>query len=129
MKGNARRLVYFANLLLTSGVVVVVTNCGGGERPAVSSDLIYDASSAPTAPTSDGGTSAVVVSGYDSAAGILFGDNGFTNCGTQAPDKVISLKNTTADIVNFEARLTSGNNYYKISPQSGGVPTKGQATI
>jgi hypothetical protein len=126
MKVGARRLVYFVNFLAASGAVAALANCGGGERPQVSDTPVPDASKPP--PLEAGAS--VTISGFDPQGGILFGDNGFVSCGTQASEKVITLKNNTSDVVNFTASLTSGDKFYKLNPPSGGgIPLHGQATI
>lgn len=121
MKG---RLVSVATLVVVSGALAALVNCGGGERPLVTEDLSPDAGGS----TGDG-TSGVTVNGFDPAKGIVFGDDGFVNCGAQAPDKIVTLKNTTGDVVNYKAKMTSGAELYKLSPEEGGVPARGEVGI
>lgn len=131
MKGSARGLVYFGNLVIASGVVGLITNCGGGERPQVSEIPTVDGSASSS---SSGGTgvSSVTASGFNEKDGtryINFGDDGFTNCNAQAPEKVVALKNNTGDVINFTAKLTEGSENYSLGQESGGIPIRGQATI
>ena len=122
MKG---RLVSVATLVVVSGALTALVNCGGGERPLVSDDLAPDAGGGPTGD----GSPAVTITGFDPAKGIVFGDDGFVNCGAQAPDKVVTLKNTSGEVVNYKAKMTSGAALYKLSPEEGGVPARGEVGI
>ena len=67
----------------------------------------------------------VTFSGYDPQTGILFGENGFVNCGSQASDKTIILKNPSSEVAT-PSRLARAS----ASPPTGrvrcGTPTPGR---
>lgn len=126
MKSSVRLLVCCAQVIVVSGAAIALANCGGGERPLVNDYPTVDASGDTGANDTKTG---VTLSGFDPAAGIVFGDNGLVNCGSQAPDKVITLKNGSPDIVNFKAKIAAGTSYYKLSNEEGGIPARGEATL
>lgn len=128
MSGHATRLVSVAYMVVLSSAVVALVNCGGGERPEVAQDLAPDAS-AVDGGSGDDAPATVSISGFDPTAGILFGDEGLVNCGSQAPDKVLKLTNPTASAVSFTAKLTSGADLYALSSEAGEVSANGEATI
>jgi hypothetical protein len=104
-------------------------NCGGGERPPPAAD---DPVEAGPGGNQEGGNSSdlVTFSPPLTAAGILFGEEGLVNCGTQAPEKILTLKNPRpTDVISFTAKLTAGDKFFKINPKEGGIPAKGQAAI
>lgn len=126
MKGGVRLLVCCAQVVVVSGALVAVANCGGGERPLVNDFPIVDAS-IDTVPNET--PSGITLSGFDPAAGIIFGDDGLVNCGAQAPEKVITIKNGSSDNVTFKAKITAGTNYYKLSNEEGVVPGRGEGSL
>jgi hypothetical protein len=120
---GVRRLVYCVHVSLGVAAAAALANCGGGERPSAAIDNPLDAG------RDSGPAGSITITGYDVAKGILFGDEGLVNCGTQATDQAITIKNPTPDIVNYTAKLTAGADKYKVNPSTGGVPAKGQASI
>jgi hypothetical protein len=120
---GARRLVYCINVAFAAATAVALANCSGGERPPPADE------NAPDAQARDAATGPVTITGYDDKAGILFGENGFVNCGSQASDQTITLKNPNDDVVNFTAKLSVGADKFKIQPESGGVPSHGQINV
>ncbi len=124
MKG---RLVSVATLVVVSGALAALVNCGGGERPLVTEDRVPDASSETG--STDADSSGITITGFDPAAGIVFGDEGFVNCGSQAPDKIVTLKNGSSSVVTYKAKMTSGAELYSLSPEEGGIPARGETAI
>jgi hypothetical protein len=126
MRRNVR--VFGLHVVVASCVVVAVASCGGGERPPPESNVT------PAPGSSSGSTppGTELITGLEEGpegTGLYFGDKGFVNCGKQAPEKTLVLNNPTNDIINFEAKLTSGDKYYTVNPLKGGVPIRGTAVI
>jgi hypothetical protein len=122
MIGVRRLFAVAVHVSVGLGATAVLANCSGGARPPPADDEV-DASVS----VGDAGLPSIV--GYDPTQGILFGDNGFVNCGTQAGAQTITLKNPTGDTINFTANLTVGADKYKVTPPSGGVPALGSIDI
>ena len=120
MRTLADRLRVGGQGIIATFVVAALANCGGGERPAA------ETNPPPPPAIPDDGT--VTISPL-TEAGLVFGDNSFVNSGAQAQEKVVTLSNTTQNVVNFTAKLTSGTDYYKLNPEAGGIPINGKATI
>lgn len=119
---RVRRLVTVFGAITTVGVLGVVVACGGGERPDSETDT-------PITRFDAGGVTSGGVTIDVDDKGVLFGDNGLVNCGAQSPDKVVTLKNTTSDIVNFTAKLSVGDNFFTIAPAVGAIPAGATSTI
>lgn len=126
MKRSARVLVGCLNAAAVSLVVVGLVHCSGGSRPLASEDPIIDASVPDTGPVT---TSSVQLIGYDPAKGLVFGDEGFVDCGKQATDKVLTIRNTGHDTVKFTAKLTAGTDYYKLNSAEGGIAPNNEAAL
>src|SRR5687768_10637947 len=116
---SGRRRLFCIQVALGAAFVAVLANCSGGERPPPAIDNPVDGGGVIV---QGGPAGAVTIGGYDPATGIVFGDNGFVNCGAQGSDKVITLKNPSQDVVNFTAKLSAGATFYKVNPTTGGVP-------
>lgn len=114
--------VYCTHVIASSVVVAAVANCGGGERPPPESNI-------PVTTGQDAGAEKpVTMSGLENGQ-LFFGDNGLVNCGAQAAEKIITISNPTSDIVKFKAKVTSGQQFYKIVPEEGGIPARGTTGI
>ncbi len=125
-RSHVRGLVYSIQVVAVVCGVAALANCSGsGERPPAAADDPIDAAVNDSATNG----SAVTISPAVDEKGILLGDNGFVNCGAQAPEKVITLKNPRPDIINFKAAFTAGEKYFKLNPKEGGIPAKGEANI
>jgi Abnormal spindle-like microcephaly-assoc'd, ASPM-SPD-2-Hydin len=130
MKRSARRPLYVAYVVVAAGAVAALANCGGsGERPLVREDP-FDGGAMPDTGKVDKPTlGGVTISGFDPAAGILFGDDGLVNCGSQAEKKEITIANASTDIVKFNAKITAGKDLYKLNAEEGSVPARGVAAL
>ena len=58
---------------------------------------------------------------------ISFGTNGYVDCGTQASAQTINIQNTGNAAFDWSANLSSGANFYTLSPTSG-IVQPGQTT-
>lgn len=123
MKRGTRALVYCANVVTVTSVVFGLAHCSGGERPRTEDDPVVDAA------RQDAATTPIDIVGYVEDKGLVFGDDGFVNCGGQAPARELTFKNTNRDVVRFTAKMLSGADYYTINPAEGGIPANGTAQL
>jgi hypothetical protein len=117
-------------VVVGSCVVLAAASCGGGERPPPESNVTPNPDSGSSSGSLPPGTE--LITGLEEGpegTGLYFGDKGFVNCGKQAPEKTLILNNPTNDIINFEVKLTAGEEYYTVNPLKGGVPIGGTAVI
>jgi hypothetical protein len=117
----SRLVRYCGHGFAATFVIAALANCGGGERPPPEKD--------PLAPTEAPPAGDTITITPLSAEGLVFGENTFVDCGKQAPEKVLTLSNPTNDVVNFKAKLTAGQTFFKLNPEGGGIPIRGKATI
>lgn len=128
MRRNVR--VFGLPVIVASCVSVAVASCGGGERPPPESNVTPEPDPGSSSGSTPPGTE--LITGLEDGPdgkGLYFGDNGFVNCGKQAPEKTLILNNPTNDVINFEVTITSGKDYYTVNPLKGGVPIRGTAVI
>lgn len=130
-RSHARRLVTGLQVFMGAGLVAALVHCGDGDHPPAV-EYTYDAG--PIVQQDSGN---VVQAGdaisfdFDPTAGVLMGDKGFVDCGLQAPDQSITLKNNGRGIVNFTAKITEGGDRFKVvtGTETGGITSGSTATI
>lgn len=130
-RSHARRLVTGLQVLFSASLVAVLLNCDGSDHPPAALETV---DSGPTQ-SNEGGN--VVKAGdaisfdVDLANGVLLGDKGFVDCGLQAPDQTIALKNNGSTIVNYTARITDGTDRFQIvtGTETGGITGGSTGTI
>jgi hypothetical protein len=119
--GGWSRRVFVGEVAVAALAMGLLANCSGGERPPPAvENLPPDAGGSPPIVAGNG----LTIEGFDPNAGIIIGDNGFTNCGAQSSAKTLTIRNANSDVVNFTATLTAGKDFYKINSGEG-VPAKG----
>lgn len=60
---------------------------------------------------------------------ILFGDKGYTDCGTAAATQIVTIKNTGNASLGWSAALLHGANYFMLSANSGTIAGNGSQQI
>lgn len=123
---SERRLIPCVQALLILAAAFGVAHCGGGELPPPASESI---DAGPIVVTEAGTGSGVSFPDVDPEKGLTFGDNGFTDCGGQAPPQTITMQNPTASVINFNAGFTGGGTFYTVTPTAGGIPARGTAVL
>jgi hypothetical protein len=92
--------------------------------PEAGPDVLEAEAEASCIPLNDGGAGATVT-----PTSLLFGDGGQVGCGTQAQPLTLTVVNETCTPFTFTSTVTSGTNYYTVTPAQGLVPALGSQTV